>query len=121
MGTQYTPRGGPRQEACLLGCPAVKVPFPRCSSRCRRRAASLPARGPLSVHTMRHHLEPGVAWQQLSGKAIVAANPWPIAAAAKQLSIRDVEFRELDDLPDDTAYVINLDQLAWMPCYRFTE
>lgn len=74
-----------------------------------------------SVHTMRHHLEPGVAWQQLSGKVIVAANPWPLAATAKQLGLRDVEFRELDDIPDDTAYVINLDQLAWMPCYRFTD
>ncbi len=52
---------------------------------------------------------------ELGGKRFIAANPWPLAAIAKDLGLRTDQFRESNYVPDDVVYVIDLDALSELP------
>lgn len=50
-----------------------------------------------------------------SGKLIVAANPWLLAAAAKREGLPTDRIRESDLVPDGKVYVVDLDAIYALP------
>lgn len=53
-----------------------------------------------------------VRWPEpRDGKLFVAANPWPIAAAAKRAGYATDRFRESDFVEDGKVLIIDLDAL----------
>lgn len=45
------------------------------------------------------------------GKEFFAANPWPLAARAKELGLPTDRFRECDLIPDGQVIVVDYDEL----------
>lgn len=54
-----------------------------------------------------------------NGKLFFAANPWPLAAAAKRQGLPTDRFRESDLIPDGQVIVFDLDALKLPDDYTF--
>lgn len=50
-----------------------------------------------------------------SGKLVVAANPWLLAAVAKKQGLATDVFRESDLVPDGMVCVLDLDKILALP------
>lgn len=53
-----------------------------------------------------------------TGKLFFAANPWPLAAAAKREGLDTDRFRESDVVPDGQIVVVDLDALKLPEDFR---